>query len=457
MIRKRFSIPLVLWSAAAAVLGALVAGPPLGGRQAPAATTPAGQAASGQPSTEFLHKYVDYTAAPEGAAAVAPAAAVDPRAAGIDAKALAHLLERARAAHSDAVVILKDGRLAADFRFGKPAAPIETMSATKSVVNLAIGHLIYTGKIRSLDEPVATFYPEWKQGKKKAITLRQLMNHTSGLQAEPSAQEVYDSRDVVQLALAAELAHDPGTDFFYNNKAVNLLAGIVEKASGSKLDEYMRSELFAPLGITRFSWMRDPAGNPHVMAGLKLDALDLARVGQLMLDGGAAGGQRLLAQSWVEASVQPAQPFSPTGGLLWWVVPEWTRVVVDDKLLASWKAGGADSAFLLAVEPLRGKELPRDDFFASLDRAFGKAKGLESYVSNVRAKGLPAPRTLAGPTVGFDTNGYLGQYLVVLPRQRLVAVRQIRQDSYKGDDDDLDDFPSLVRALVPAGTASAAR
>jgi CubicO group peptidase (beta-lactamase class C family) len=434
MPSPRTRITLIWRTAAGGLLlaGSLLAAP------APPAPAPA-------PAPEEIHHYVQY-GVPAPAAQPAPPS-VDPKSVGIDPAALTHLLLRAKAMQSDAVVVVKDGKLIADVRFGKAAEPIELMSVTKSVAGLAIGRLLYTGKIRSLDERVATWYPEWKNGAKQEITLRQLMNHTSGLRANPSAEEVYASRDLVRQALDADLAHPPGTHFFYNNKAVNLLAGIVEKASGQKLDEYMRDALFAPLGIIRFAWMRDAAGNPHVLAGLQMDARDLARIGQLMLDGGVYDGKRLLAADFVQEAVHAAQPFSPTGGLLWWVIPTWSKLTVTPALLDAWRQGGAEPAFLAAMAPLAGREITRDEMFATLGRAFGKDKALDVWVRNVPGRDLETPKVTAGPPVGFDANGSLGQYLVVLPAERLVAVRQIRHGKQKPGELDFDDFTDLVRTL----------
>jgi CubicO group peptidase (beta-lactamase class C family) len=433
--------------AAVAVLGAAAA------PQAPPASP-----APAAPTSAIPHSYVEYTVpAPAHPAGSAPDPQLPPfpdaASAGVDQAALTHLMLRANLFHSAAVVILEDGRLVAEARFGKPAGPIEVSSITKSVTGLAIGRLLYTGKIRSLDETVATWYPEWRRGPKRAITLRQLMNHTSGLEAQPTPEEVYASPNLLRQALAANLAYPPGSHFFYNHKAVNLLAGVVEKASGRKLDEYLRDELFAPLGIAHFAWMRDPAGNPHVLAGLQLDARDLARIGQLMLDQGVYNRQRLLGADFVNDSVHAAQPFSPTGGLLWWVIPDWTRLVIDRPLLDTWRQGGADPAFLAALAPLAGREIPRQELFTTLDRTFGHDKALTLWVDNVPARNLPTPKVTTGPPIGFDANGALGQYLVVLPAARLVAVRQVRQRRYRSSGDDFEDFPDLVRTLVSAQAA----
>src|SRR3546814_19063982 len=68
-------------------------------------------------------------------------------------------------------------------------------------------------------QPVADFYPEWKQGQKQQITLRMLLNHSSGLQnARRADVEIYPAPDAIQLALAAELSSKPGTAASYNNK-----------------------------------------------------------------------------------------------------------------------------------------------------------------------------------------------------------------------------------------------
>ena len=82
-------------------------------------------------------------------------------------KSLADLLRQGAASHSDAIVIIKNDEVVGQWYFGKLEAPIEAMSVTKSIAALAIGCLLHDGKLKSLDEPVCDFYPEWKQGRKK--------------------------------------------------------------------------------------------------------------------------------------------------------------------------------------------------------------------------------------------------------------------------------------------------
>src|SRR5690606_32950435 len=174
---------------------------------------------------------------------------------GLNKAALDAIIQGSERTGTDALVILKDGKVAYKNYFGKSEKPIEAMSATKSIVGLAIGLLIDHGHLKSLDVPVSDIYPEWRQGKKRLITVRHLLDHTSGIQNLANAGvEVETSPDVVHLARAAELDDEPGTKFSYNNKATNLLAGIVEKASGLKLDAFLKKHLFDQIGIGDVSW-----------------------------------------------------------------------------------------------------------------------------------------------------------------------------------------------------------
>src|SRR6266567_1469542 len=83
-----------------------------------------------------------------------------------DGTALHLLAVAAKASHSDALVVWKDGDEIAAWYFGKQPRRIHAMSITKAVVGLAVGRLITLGKLASVDEPVSRWYPEWRSGSK---------------------------------------------------------------------------------------------------------------------------------------------------------------------------------------------------------------------------------------------------------------------------------------------------
>jgi len=389
----------------------------------------------------------------------APGSATDfpraePAALGIDKGALERLYEQAKKAESDAVVIVKDGRLVADWDFGRERGPIEAKSATKSIVNLAIGRLLGQGKIKSLDQPVSDYYPEWNQGRKKLITVRHLLNHTSGLQTPVMSGEIDASPNCVQYALTAELTDDPGSKFLYNNKATNLLAGIVERASGKRMDVLIREEIFGPLGINDFGWTLDRAGNPYGMAGLQIRAIDLAKIGQMMLDEGTWKGCQIVSKVWVRTSVAPGQALNPTCGLLWWIVtpgPKLSLSTVDDTLIKFFKDHGMTARSLKQLEPMKGKPLETEASWEALRVILRNDLVIRTKLADLN-KELTGSRPADGPVLGYAAEGYLGQYLFVMPRHRLVAVRQRRSRPGADREDpkrDFGKFMEMVAELVP--------
>jgi CubicO group peptidase (beta-lactamase class C family) len=298
----------------------------------------------------------------------------------VDPDALASLVSAAAASRSSAMVIMHDGELVGSWLASGESHPIEAMSATKSVVNLAVGRLLTTGRLESLDTPVHQFYPSWSRGAKSRVTVRHLMNHTSGLVSPLPTNPIYESGDFVTFALESELASEPGAVFEYNNSATNLLAGVIGEVAGRRMDLLLRDEIFRPLGIGDATWSLDEAGNPHGMAGLQIHPEDLAKLGQLVLQRGEWQGERLIDETWFERSLSPGSEHNPAAGLLWWLIRD----------------GAAEE----------------DDVAGAL------------------------------------ASGFLGQYLVIYPEERLVGVRMIEGGpGYDPDRDGFGDFPRLLRTL----------
>src|SRR5690606_40658603 len=91
------------------------------------------------------------------------------------------LLDAAREHHTDQLAVVWRGE-AREWCFSDADGPLHVQSVTKSVVNLIVGRLVTLGHLGSIDEPVHRLYPEWRQGRKRLITVRKLLEHTSGLQ-----------------------------------------------------------------------------------------------------------------------------------------------------------------------------------------------------------------------------------------------------------------------------------
>jgi CubicO group peptidase (beta-lactamase class C family) len=396
---------------------------------------------------------------PLGQGAPEPPPWPTPEAAGLNPDALRKLVDGARASDAAGLVVLKDGRVVVEERFGWKDGPIPASSVTKSVVSIAVGLLLDEGRLKSLDQPVSDFYPEWKQGRKRKVTIRHLLNHTSGLQNVPRTDvELESSPDLVQLALAAELAEEPGKAWAYNNKAVNLISGIVRKASGRGMDEYLRERLFAPLGIIDYAWPLDSAGNPPGMGGLEIRPADLARIGEMLANGGQWRGKRILSPAWIDASaLTQSQDLNPGYGLLWWLVGGRVepRPMIDEEGLTALAKAGADPTFIKKAATLKGLA-PQDQGArkALIRKVFGP-EGLYLWANEVLGRGIWSRSRRLSPATSFMAAGDLGAYLWVSPKEKLVVACMHRYSSKVESSPEyaqtleFPEFVPLVEALVP--------
>jgi len=362
----------------------------------------------------------------------------------------APLLSDAKKANSDALVILEDGESVLEYYSNSESTKIQSMSVTKSVVGLAVAKLLSDGAIDSLDTPVAYYYPEWKQGQKDEITIRHLMNHTSGLQNVANANaEVNPAPDVIQLGLSASVVNKPGTEFSYNNKAVNILSGIIKKSADKPIDKYLQAEIFNPLGITD-SWGTDEAGNHYGMSGLAIHARDLAKLGQLVLQNGSWDNEQLIEKQWVDKLMDQGSPETRTYGLLWWRIPENEHYKIGDQQIKQMKTSGLDKAMIAKVEKIKGTYNNKGALQNAFMSQFEDIKQLMKFRKAVVAKGIkPYNKSITGPTVGYKASGDGGQYLVIYPKLDVVAVRMIEVGkTYKQGNDRFGAFSQLVYKLA---------
>jgi CubicO group peptidase (beta-lactamase class C family) len=387
----------------------------------------------------------------------------------INKTALDTLISRAKQTHSSALVVYHEDKLILNECFDSSYVTLDAMSATKSFVNLGIGLLITQGHIKSIDEPVHKFYPEWNQGLKKEITIRHLLNHTSGMQALRNTREIYPTPNYVQLALCAEISDKPGTVFFYNNKAVNLLAGIIEKASGIRMDKYIEKYIFKPLNIQNYTWITDIAmysksndstllekGNPIAMAELMIKADDMAKVGQLVLHMGNWNGTQIITQTWFEESMKPAQPYDATCGLLWWLIydPETSYVTFDDKNIQKLIKLGINDTLINELKTVTGRYKNSNELSNRIDSLpyIRKIGGRRALTELLRERSFFDPIytfvTNNSKIVGWAAKGYLGQYINIFPDKKLVVVRTISGRNSKLPTDNFFDFDILSYQIV---------
>jgi CubicO group peptidase (beta-lactamase class C family) len=129
--------------------------------------------------------------------------------------------------------------------------------------------------------------------------------------------------DPCRYVLSLPVTAPPGQEFFYNTGALTLVSAIVRKATGRPLDEFARTNLFEPLGITNVEWTR-VKGDSDAGGGLRLRPRDMAKIGQLVLAGGRWNDRQVVSKAWIDAAMTPLLE-ATTGsgsffyGYLWWL------------------------------------------------------------------------------------------------------------------------------------------
>lgn len=231
----------------------------------------------------------------------------------------------------DSVLIIKDGKLVLEEYFYQydQERLHEQRSATKSIVSALVGIAIDKGFIKNAQQTALDFFPEYElenlTDDKKKITIKDLLTGQSGLDCDdwnPSSpgqeQKMYASEDWAKFILNLPMAGLPGSHASYCTGGVITLGRIVEKATGKKLADFADSVLFKPLGITQFGW----DFNIETSGMLKLTPLDMAKFGLLYLNGGRYGGQQIISETWVKASLTKHSAIGGINyGYLWWLEP----------------------------------------------------------------------------------------------------------------------------------------
>ncbi|MET0556597.1 MAG: serine hydrolase domain-containing protein [Vicinamibacteria bacterium] len=256
------------------------------------------------------------------AAAAPPLPRSAPEAQGIPSAAILAFVEAAEAknlgVHS--VMVLRHGHVVAEgwwAPYGKDD-PHMLYSLSKSFTSTAVGIAVAERKL-TLDDHVLASFPDPPADPSQnlmAMRLRDLLTMSTGHHAEDVERGFSFGGDEVltKAFLALPVAHKPGTHFWYNTPATYMASAMVQKATGEKVVDYLKSRLFDPLGITGQTWEESKQGVTVGGYGLKIKTEDIARFGQLYLQKGLWNGQRLLPADWVAAATarQTSNGSAPT-------------------------------------------------------------------------------------------------------------------------------------------------
>ena len=260
--------------------------------------------------------------------------------AGIDPGSLAAMLEDIQDGGFDnlySLLIVKDGKLAFEQYFhGHNENTVDYVaSVTKSVTSLLVGIAIQQGLIAGPDQTLPELLPAYADvisadPLKQKLQLRHILTMTTGIEwdedsypygsALNDATRMERSPDGVQFILDRPIIRQPGEQFQYSAANSMLLSAILEQATGMSAADFAKKNLFDPLGISSYRWDTYADGRTHTDGGLHLRPRDMAKIGQLMLNGGQWNGIQIVSPQWVAESTRAHTYVSPGTwyGYQWW-------------------------------------------------------------------------------------------------------------------------------------------
>lgn len=207
-----------------------------------------------------------------------------------------------------------------------------SFSMAKSYVSAMLGKAIMDGYIKSLDQPVCDFIPEFCQNKNEKaskMTVGDLSSMASGTNWDERyyspfsiTTRAYFDDDLDKVMLGLNVVREPGTSYKYASGDTQMLAMVLERATGKKLYNYLTESFWKPLGSENPTlWQVDSDDHDMVKAYccIASNAKDFARMGKLYKDYGKWNGQQILDSAFIAKSITPRFDSSPEYGYGWWL------------------------------------------------------------------------------------------------------------------------------------------
>lgn len=306
---------------------------------------------------------------------------MSPEEEGVSSRHLKKFLEELAAGrdlYMQDVMVLRHGKVLCEAAFGGQdlRCPKYTFSACKSVTSLAIGLLVDDGLL-SLDEKVVDIFddiaPQATKRRLKNLSVEHLLTMRSSVVfSEP---EALTEEDWPRRFLGSAQKGEPGAEFAYNSLNTYMLSAIIRRKTGRGMTELLQERLFEPMGITDTLWEKCPQGIEKGGWGLYIRPEDMAKLGQLVLNGGQWQGRQLISRAYLDAAVT-AHAFPPHtigdydyGYQIW--VGRHERSFLFNGMLGQNVLGYPDSGILVVTNAGADTDFQESRYFEIVSRYFG--------------------------------------------------------------------------------------
>lgn len=206
-----------------------------------------------------------------------------------------------------------------------PLSLSNSFSMSKSIISLLIGCAISDGYIKSVDQPVSDFLPEWGSYKGKVMTIKHLLTMSAGVEWDESytsliskTTQAYYGKDLWKLALTEKQIEKPGVRFNYQSGVSQILAFVLQKATNKTISDYASEKIWTPIQAEEDAlWSLDHKnGTEKAYCCFNTNARDFARLGQLILNKGMWDGIQVVDSNYIREATTPASWLKFTRKLL---------------------------------------------------------------------------------------------------------------------------------------------
>lgn len=242
--------------------------------------------------------------------------------------ALDEAVAYAKEFNSYTVIVVHNGEIQLEwYADGRTADQLtESQSMHKTLMGLFVGIAIEDGYIDSVDEPVSTYIEEWHGDPRGDVTLKNLLQMSSGLGQYPfglnpfsgSMDWLYAGNTLDPLLNMPLADWERGTRYEYNNLNSELLGLVIERASGKRYADYLEEKLWRPMGGERAQvWLDREDGLAHTSCCLAAPAMDWARFGMMLLGKGKVNGNRIVSEAWIDEMITRSPSANHYGYQTW--------------------------------------------------------------------------------------------------------------------------------------------
>jgi CubicO group peptidase (beta-lactamase class C family) len=220
------------------------------------------------------------------------------------------------------IVIIKDGAI----RFEKYLLGNDedtrwmSMSVVKSITATLIGAAIKDGYIESIDDPIVRYLPRFRGSAYDGVTVRQILQMTSGVQWNETYTDPGSDRrrmleaqigqkpgEILDLMASLPRAAEPGSRWNYSTGETHVAGALVADATGKNVADYLSEKIWSRIGMRADAnwWLESPDGLEVGGSGLSATLRDYARFGLFLLNNGNIEGESILPDGWIDEASTP--------------------------------------------------------------------------------------------------------------------------------------------------------